>query len=249
MVHLQALDKDTNWYKMAKKTSKNKTTTRKSASAFSASPKAVSSKRDLKATTRQQAGSFANQRYTLLFLGLALFIGYFSPWADLKLATFSGFKIASSFSTIDANLQRAFVGPVAMIFPAILAFILSTVGLVLFVKPDIFERAVAQRIVLWVVGLSSAVAATTIILNSQSDKVELVRFAVGYFITCSAMIGTVLYALFALSRVDKENNNPTSIKELVFPLLFLAVFIIATLINYKYVNYSLIPPAPKVLKR
>ena len=196
------------------------------------------------ASTNNPALNSQSNHAGLFFGGLTLLVTWLLPAAELKLDTWSFASIILNYAELPSQVTTSFptIVPLAIIpicaVYAMLPFIFSKIHVSFLEK---HERS-------FLFGLAPLIAfpALHTYLFSQSDKVKLV-FATGYYGYIFVSFALFVYVIYLFYQRDNKANNTTQSSEIIMALSFGFLLFLFAMINYKYVNYELIPKATEIL--
>lgn len=186
------------------------------------------------------------ERFVTAFLAAALALSFAVPWLEIQGKSLSGLQVLFNWSDVHPMVHDAMWNASTLLGIALLIVYLAGLALIGW-RSLTLPRTVTIGLI-WGLAALSTWPATVIFLNSQSENVKQVVLILGYWFTLFGSAATFVYCLVLLSRLDAAEIRPTHWFELAWPGLFVAICIAGALINYKWVNYELVPPATKVIR-
>lgn len=209
-------------------------------------PKAATRSTSTPANAGGLATFWHRRRYLLSFFAAALALSFVVPWLEFQGKSMGGLSVLLGWSSADPMLHTAFWHPMPLVGVAVLIVLLAALAGLGFRSVQTSRRVTLGLI--WALAAVSTWPATVIFLNSQSDNVKGVVFILGYWLTLFGSASLFVYSLVLMADIDASEQRPTSWLELALPAMFVAISVVGALINYKWVNYELVPPATKVVR-
>ena len=209
-------------------------------------PKTTSRTNSSPASAGGLATFWHRRRYLVAFFGAVLALSFVVPWLEFQGKSMGGVTILLNWSSSDPMLQTAFWHPTALIGIALLIVLLVVLAVLGFREVQTSRHVTLGLI--WALAALSTWPATVIFLNSQSDNVKGVVFILGYWLSLFGSASLFVYSLLLMADIDASEHRETSWLELALPAVFVLISVMGALINYKWVNYELVPPATKIVR-
>ena len=176
-----------------------------------------------------------------------MLLGSFQPWFDVGLISVSGFDVATAFGQPEVVPEVVRNGMHTMLtgaVPLVVAVAVIALAGVAFLFPA--RLAAFARWVWWSLALSSAFVALVAGLPAHTQKLKS-SLSFGNWIVILAALSLLLDALLGAALHDPANSAEDHSK-MIFPAVFLALLVAALIVNYSFVNYTLVPKATEIIQ-